>query len=209
MRTPAQATDLIRARLEKGWHLAAAGLDGDDWPFYIALGAPSRAALEADFRPRAGGRWSGRTGQRLKGSAWSGQTRTVLGTKQQLPARLTVPDAHIAARVAGQGWTARLEAALGRLTVLRASFPDADHAAVVRAAGPLSETDFGLLLEAGRWFSANSAVGLTPRQVPLPGFHGKWLNNHHALIRALSGVDDLGLSRRPTECISLTSTPPI
>jgi hypothetical protein len=34
--------------------------------------------------------------------------------------------------------------------------------------------------------------------VPLPGFHGKWLNKHHALIRALAGTDDLGLTRRPT-----------
>ena len=72
------------ARLEKGWHLAAAGLDGDDWPFYIALGVPSRAALEADFP--AARRWA------LEWTDWTEtqglrlhwQTRTVLGTKQQL-----------------------------------------------------------------------------------------------------------------------------
>jgi len=44
----------------------------------------------------------------------------------------------------------------------------------------------------------NTATGLTPRQVPLPGVHGKWLNKNQTLIRALSGREDLGLSSRPT-----------
>jgi hypothetical protein len=44
----------------------------------------------------------------------------------------------------------------------------------------------------------NTATGLTPRQVPLPGFHGKWLNKNQALIQALSGRESLGLSSRPT-----------
>lgn len=55
-----------------------------------------------------------------------------------------------------------------------------------------------MLLDAARWFTTNSATGLTPRLVPLPGFHGKWLNRNQPLIRALSGREDLGLSSRPT-----------
>src|ERR1700691_5770103 len=57
---------------------------------------------------------------------------------------------------------------------------------------------FQLLLDAARWFTMNTATGLTPRQVPLPGFHGKWLNKNQALIQALSGRESLGLSSRPT-----------
>jgi hypothetical protein len=34
--------------------------------------------------------------------------------------------------------------------------------------------------------------------VPLPGFHGKWLNGNQRLIQALTGKQDLGLIRRPT-----------
>jgi hypothetical protein len=32
----------------------------------------------------------------------------------------------------------------------------------------------------------------------LPGFHAKWLDNNHALIRTLTGIDNLGLASRPT-----------
>ena len=37
------------------------------------------------------------------------------------------------------------------------------------------------------------ARGLTPRQVPIPGVHAKWLQAHRAAVLALTGLDDLGL----------------
>jgi len=58
--------------------------------------------------------------------------------------------------------------------------------------------DFVLLLDAARWFATHDAAGLTPRQVPIEGLHGKWLNRNHALLRCLAGKDDLGLISRPT-----------
>ena len=44
---------------------------------------------------------------------------------------------------------------------------------------------------------------MTPRQIPLTGFSGKWLNesktNRRKAICRLLGVETLGLSKRPTE----------
>jgi len=125
-------------------------------------------------------------------------TRMVLGTTQPMPTHLEIPDVDAAARLCGQDWPQRLARGRHRLSLARASFPLADHSRIVRAADPMSDTDFGLLLEAAQWFASNTAAGLTPRQVPLPGFHGKWLNCNQPLICALTGKDDLGLVHRPT-----------
>jgi hypothetical protein len=198
MKTPQQATEEIRARLERRWHQAIAGEPGGDWPCRIALGSPPRATLEADFQKarawaRAWEEWG--TEQQLT-LTWS--TRIVLGTTQPMPTHLEIPDIDTAARICGQDWSQRLARGRLRMSLARTGFPLADHVSVIRDADHMSDTDFTLLLEAARWFSCNTAAGLTPRQVPLPGFHGKWLNGSQALIRALTGKDDLGLISRPT-----------
>lgn len=198
MKTPQQATEEIRTRLEKRWHLAITAPAGGDWPHRIALGELSKAALEADFQEARAWAlnwedWAAR--QRL---GLSRDRRIVRGTRQQMPTHVEVPDADAAARVCGGDWPTRLARGRGRLLPVRSGFPLADHAKIIREADSMSDTDFTLLLEAARWFSSNTATGLTPRQVPLPGFHGKWLNGRQALIRALAGKDDLGLISRPT-----------
>ena len=128
MKTPAQVTGEIRSRLEKRWHLAIAGADSGDWPFRAALGTPPKAALEADFQTartwaRTWDDWA--TAHKLT-LDW--RTRIVLGTTQPLPSHLTVPDIEIAARVCGQNWPTRLARARHRLALLKAAFPQADHA---------------------------------------------------------------------------------
>jgi hypothetical protein len=39
---------------------------------------------------------------------------------------------------------------------------------------------------------------LTPRQVPIPGLHAKWLGSNSHLVRTLAGLDDLSMVTRPT-----------
>jgi hypothetical protein len=59
-----------------------------------------------------------------------------------------------------------------------------------------SDTDFHLLCGVAQWFATNraGAHGLTPRQVPLPGVHAKWLNTHQTHVAALADFGDrLGL----------------
>jgi hypothetical protein len=198
MRTPEQATDEARTRLEKRWHLAITDTASADWPFRIPLGTPPKALLERDFKPAL--TWA-RTWQEWAAArhlALDWRNRIVTGTTQPLPTHVTIPDADTAARLCGGHWPRRLTEARRRLALVRNAFPDADHPRVIRGAESLSDVDFQLLLDAARWFTTNSATGLTPRQVPLPGFHGKWLNRNQPLIQALSGREDLGLSSRPT-----------
>jgi hypothetical protein len=64
---------------------------------------------------------------------------------------------------------------------------------MVRGVDPLSDADFALLLAAGRWFSEHDGSGLTPRQVPVPGLHAKWLNKRQHLVAVLAGKQALGL----------------
>ncbi|WP_187365824.1 Wadjet anti-phage system protein JetD domain-containing protein [Trebonia kvetii] len=198
MKTPAQVAAEVRARLEKRWHLAIAAPSRADWPFRCALGAPAGGALEADFqRARAWARnWEDWASANDAVIDW--RTRLVRGTTQPMPSHVEIRDINAAARIAGQEWPARIARGRHRLMRVREGFPQADHAAIIRAADSLPDADFTLLLEAAQWFACNSAAGLTPRQVPLPGFHGKWLNANQALIRTLTGRDDLGLNRRPT-----------
>lgn len=64
-----------------------------------------------------------------------------------------------------------------------------------------TDTDFDLVCDASLWFTSYEARGLTARQVPLEGFHAKWLDAgvHRRLIELLSDKDDLGLVERPQQ----------
>jgi hypothetical protein len=198
MKTQQQATGEIQSRLERHWHLAVADPADRSWPFSVPLGAPPKAALEADFEQardwaRTWENWAAARQLTLK---WD--TRLVRGTTQPMPGHLLIPDIDTAARICGQGWPERFAQARHRLELARVAFPLADHPKIIRACDAMTDTDFTLLLEAARWFSSNTAAGLTPRQVPLPGFHGKWLNRNQQIIQALTGKTNLGLIRRPT-----------
>jgi hypothetical protein len=198
MKTPEQATDETRTRLERRWHLAITGTASEDWPFRVPLGTPPKMLLERDFKTALTWARTWEEWAEVRHLTLDWRTRVVSGTTQPLPTHLTIPDADTAASLCGGHWPGRLTEARRRLTLVRNAFPHADHARVIRGAESLSDVDYQLLLDAARWFTMNTAAGLTPRQVPLPGFHSKWLNKNQALIQALSGREDLGLSSRPT-----------
>lgn len=197
MKTPEKAVAEIRTRLDSRWHLSATGQPDDGWPARISLGAPGKATLEAGFESvrnwaRDWEEWAAAHQAHLD---W--QNRIVRGTTQPLPTHLAVPDADTAAQLCGKEQARRLARGRARAAMLRREFPQAEQAGIIRAADPRPDTDFALILEAGHWFATHTAEGLTPRQVPLPGFHAKWLDRNEALVRTLSGKEDLGLARRP------------
>lgn len=197
MKTPSAVTAAITRRLNDTWAAAVTG-DQTGWPLTVPLGRPSSRDLATGFP--AVQRWA----QDLR--AWTAQhhidleweTRAVSGTRQSLPIRAHVPDITTAAATVGNGWPQRLRLASNRLFVLHAQFPHAATPAVVRACTAIGETDFGLLCHAAQWFSAHDATGLTARQVPVEGLHGKWLNQHRTLVTTLAGHATLGLVDRPT-----------
>jgi hypothetical protein len=74
-------------------------------------------------------------------------------------------------------------------TALRSSQPGcAQIAWVLRSIDGYTDLDFELLLTVADWFTTNTAGGLTPRQVPIPGVHAKWLNTHGPAVEALTAT---------------------
>ncbi|MEV0458973.1 Wadjet anti-phage system protein JetD domain-containing protein [Catellatospora methionotrophica] len=169
----------------------------DSWPYAFALGQPSAADLTGDFAGAAAWAAAWRTWAAANGLTLRQRGRRVMGTEQELPTHLVVPDIDDAARICGRNWAARLARGRARARSLDDRFPRLAGAgllaATVTAVDEMSDMDFDLLCRAGHWFSAHSAAGLTPRQVPIEGLHSKWLNHRLDLVRRLAGHEDLGL----------------
>ena len=168
-----------------------------DWPRRISLSAPGMEAVEADF-PAAmdwAHRW--RDWANAHGVDLEIAVRRVFGTSQKLPTHLKVPDIDTAVRLIGGEWPYRIGAARVRSATVWSRFPQAKLEPQLREITALSDVDFDLLLTAADWFRHHDATGMTPRQVPVEGLDGKWLNTRQHLVQALSGKDELGLVRRP------------
>ncbi|MRG60829.1 hypothetical protein GE115_13275 [Agromyces sp. CFH 90414] len=119
------------------------------------------------------------------------------GSMQAVPTHARVDSIDHAAAIAGEGWSARLARARERLSILRERHADAsDLGRTLRLLDSYSDVDFELLLVVTGWYLqdfSRAALGVTPRQVPIPGVHAKWLQSHRAGVQALTGLADLGL----------------
>jgi len=109
------------------------------------------------------------------------------------PDRLTVTGLDAAAAIAGAGRSDRL--ARGRLIAAQlrdghsAISPDA-VAAGARRLADASATDLDLTVRTLAWFSgrpAEETAGRHPREIPVAGVHGKWLESHQRLLETLLG----------------------
>ncbi|HEY4269490.1 MAG TPA: Wadjet anti-phage system protein JetD domain-containing protein [Galbitalea sp.] len=197
MKQPTDVTKEISRRLAQRWHEHEADEESILWPHTISLGEPTKSELEADFDVAR--RWA------LGWRQWAADNKLELGwrnrnvnsTTQSLPTHVTVPDIDTAARLVGIAWTENLRVARQRFLRLKQDFPHAASPKTLRAITTLSDADFDLLCGAARWFGAHDSSGLTPRQVPVEGLHGKWLNTNIELVRQLSQRENLGLSKRP------------
>ncbi len=170
---------------------------GTRWPLRVSLRAASRTDAEADFRTvhAWATRWQEWVSDRPASLVWT--NRRVHGTTQPLPTHLVVANIDAAAALGGPPWPARIAQTRQRRALLADQFPHIEASPTVRAAVSLTDTDFSLLLAASAWFAVHDATGLTPRQVPIPGLHAKWLDTHHTLVSRLSGRADLNLAGRP------------
>ncbi|UQS25188.1 DUF2220 family protein [Amycolatopsis thermalba] len=194
MKTPADVLGDIRRRLDRTWAGDVAGAT-TSWPHRFALGTTTKTQLEAGwqtiYQPRIR-QW--RDWARGRPVRLHTQQKRVYTTTQDIPTHLEIVDVGSAAAVVGDGWERRLAKARAHLTRVTTHFPAAaDPALVIRTANRYEDTDFELLLTVAAWFQAHDASGYTPRQVPIPGVHSKWLNTHQPLILALTGRDSLGL----------------
>ncbi len=194
MKTPEAVLADIRRRLDNTWADHLAGQPA--WPHRFPLGTDSKSVLEAEWQDtyqplrRTWADWA----RKHPATTLHTEPKRVYSTTQDLPVGLTITTIDAAARLAGEDWPTRLERATHRLTTLRQRHPDlVNPSKVLRAVDRYTETDFGLLLTVADWFSRNDATGLTPRQVPIPGVHAKWLKSHRSLLLTLTGRETLGL----------------
>ena len=200
MKQPADIVSEIERRLVRTWShsLAAENAENDEtaWPHRFSLSVASSEAIGADFAAVVKGVDDWRAWSRRFDVELVDRGRRIGSVAHSIPSHLIVPSIDEAAVICGDGWPSRLQRGRARLAELRRRFPElAEPSRLLKAVDGYNDVDFELLLRAGEWFSANSADGLTPRQVPLEGFHAKWLNTSQHLVATLAGKPDLGLSR--------------
>ncbi|MBX9034085.1 Wadjet anti-phage system protein JetD domain-containing protein [Gordonibacter massiliensis (ex Traore et al. 2017)] len=203
LKSPREIEKRLVRIFDSDWHAEACGLHKRDWPHRIALGSPTKGELEADFgkanlRISELADWA-----RDRQCAIESTKRRVSGTVQTLPTHIVIDDFEALARVVGGERQRKYWAGRRRAAALLDLFPiDRETcSAVIRqlADKECDEVDFELLCRATSWFARNDAGELTARQVPLDGFHAKWLDakGHLAMIRLLCGNPDLQLKDRP------------
>ena len=96
---------------------------------------------------------------------------------------------------------------LSRRKAARAAFPLAEEQDLLKAlflCRDMLQVDFDLVLTAGAWLKGHDFRGLTPREVPIPGFSAKWLDGREGSRRRravclLTGIDSLSFKERPGE----------
>lgn len=187
MKTVTDIQAAIERRLQRTWHLDAVGQIAS-WPFEVSLGGHRTAALTNDFtlvqqQVREVRAWTSLHGLSLRDG-----NRRVHGTSQPVPTHVIVPGLRAAAAVCGAEWVTRIDRSVQRASVIRAQHPECAHiAGIVRAVDGYTDLDFELLLTVTDWLNANTPRGLTPRQVPVPGVHAKWLNTHGPVIERVLG----------------------
>ncbi|MFD2840562.1 Wadjet anti-phage system protein JetD domain-containing protein [Populibacterium corticicola] len=197
MKMPEAITNDIRRRLSARWHADLSGVE-QAFPHRFPLGRPTAADLRQDYAAIHSKTVTWQDWAHIHGVTLEYTNRAAQGgTTQAVPTHARIDSIDHAAAVVAGDWLTRLVRGRERLDVVRVRFPEvADAGRVIRMIDNYSEVDFELLLAAADWYltdPSRATAGITPRQVPIPGVHAKWLQNHGAGVRALTGLDDLGL----------------
>lgn len=204
MKEPTQFLADVARRLGNTWYTDLTG-QTQSWPHAFPLGEMTKTQLEGSFADVQRNVLSWRDWAAERGVSLTSANRRVHGTTQPIPTHVTVATIDAAAGLAGTDWVDRLQRGKARAEVLQTRFPELDApSTVLRAVDGYSDSDFQLLCTAADWFASHDATGLTPRQVPIEGFHAKWLNTHQPLILTLTGKTTLGLLPRHPARIHFT-----
>ncbi|MFK4085017.1 Wadjet anti-phage system protein JetD domain-containing protein [Kribbella sp. NPDC020789] len=202
MKAPADIERDIETRLKETWAKDLSGTH-DSWPYKFGLGVSS--LQKADFETG----WTGhfqpviqawREWVAIQPANLETKPKQVYTTTQDIPSHLEVADIDAAAAICGDEWPERLARGRNRLALALARFPHLDRPDLfLRRADTSTDLDFDLLLTAAAWFIADPERiqrGVTPRQIPIPGVHAKWLQRNQAQVRSLTRLGDLGLLPR-------------
>lgn len=193
MKSTKTLTADIARKLTNRWHLVLAGQDTEAFPHAFPLGKPTAAQLRTGYAAVHAWTVELQGWARRHDVALVYDTRVATGgTRQSVPTHVRIDDIDQAAAVVGGPWPQRLERGRNRLGELTQSYPVLDEASrLVRMADSYSDLDFELLRRVADWYLAAPARthGVTPRQVPVPGVHAKWLQSHLPAVQLLIGLD--------------------
>lgn len=138
-----------------------------------------------------------------EGATVTWETRMLGPSRQQLPTRLVLTSIDIAAAWAGGHYPTRLAVARDRWHTLTAAFPATMTETTLRTVLDWPAADLALLLSTTAWFADHPQTDhtWTPRQVPIPGLHAKWLDaaGRRTLIARLLGLNQIELRSRPAQ----------
>jgi hypothetical protein len=219
MRSVEETVTVLRRKLSEHWHTwltaeapNAPTVLGPDvhaaspggaalaatFPLTLPLGHVSGTDLAADFSRinRDARGWIEFASTHCVVVLWT--HRKVLGSAQQIATHVTITDLDLAGAIAGAPWPEKLTTARARLARLTSLFGPVP-ASLLRSVTGLAEVDFQMLCTTAIWLRENDPTGMTARQVPVEGVHGKWLNAHRRELRVLSGRESLGLVERPSQ----------
>lgn len=203
LKSPHDIKHQIQRRFAADWSDFACGQKPPQWPCRVALSTPTKTELESDFATMY------RSITELNNWAATNRVeietvrRRVGGSIQTIPTHVMVQDVRQAARILGEPFRRRLAVGERRARVLGELFPDriSEHSHVVRLldTNACDDIDFDLVCRAALWFRDNDESGMTARQVPLEGFHAKWLDakGHKTMVKLLAAKDTLELRERP------------
>lgn len=203
---PLKGSEEIAQRLERRYaavwadEVLSPGCAG--WPFSVAVGRPTRAELE--------GAYARMRDQADELQAWACERELACASSSRLVGRVSYPflshvqalDVRALARSVGR--LDHLECYQRRVDCLRDLFPACEEQTLRKVLVTLNrfqtdDVDFDLVCRAATWFAAHDASSMTAREVPLEGFHAKWLDacSRRQVICALTGMDGLSLRERP------------
>lgn len=201
-----KTVDDIRAKLTRRYEgvwaeeLVSPGDAG--WPYSVNVGAPTRVDLEASFSAFDRESRELATWAEGRGLECRFVKRKAGRVSYPILSHVSASDVEHLARAVGM--SPHLQRYRERLGVLRKLFPlvadeDAIKALRLLDRDGTDDVDFDLTCEAALWFAAHDAKGFTPREVPLEGFHAKWLDalNRRKIICLLTGQPSLALKERP------------
>lgn len=179
--------------------------DGAETGLSVGLEAPTGRALQerwADVHAWARG-WRATAAGLPAGVRVDWVTRKLGPIGQELPHRLVLDTVDTAASWAGGHHPGTLERARTRWAALTDAFPATTDVKVLRAVMGWEPVDVDLLMTTARWFADHPIEDdtWTPRQVPVPGLHAKWLDvaGRRTLIEQLAGIPQVRLRARPVQ----------
>lgn len=124
-------------------------------------------------------------------------------SRQELPNRIVIASLAAAAALAGDPYPMKLDITRRRWQALTDTFPDTADLRSLKELTDWPEADFTLLLSTAVWFATHPVPdnAWTPRQVPVPGLHAKWLDraSRRTLIQRLANLPTLHLLTRPAQ----------